>query len=267
MILIIIYIPKIGIVKNVKKNKNNTSDITIFGNGPSLNNDILSIESIGENVMVVNSFANSALFKKIRPNYYIIVDSGFFLKTKDKRLSNIQKQFISAISNDLSWEIQFIIPNKFYNSDTAMFLRKNKLVSVITYIDRPIIGGIEWINNYLYKFNLANPHYQNILIAAIFLSIKLSFKKILIYGADHSWHENLYLGDNNILYRNDKHFNSNSSPLEIKINNKPMDVSKQFYALARVFRTYHQIQNYASKNGVEIINKSSKTWIDAFKRV
>ena len=60
--------------------------------------------------------------------------------------------------------------------------------------------------------------------------------------------------------------NLTSRPLQIKLKNKPMDVSRQFDDLSRVFRTYHQIQNYASKNGVEIINKSSKTWIDAFKR-
>ena len=268
ILLCFIYIPKRGIIENAKKPKNNTSDITIFGNGPSLNIDIQLVESFGDNVMVVNSFVNSTFFKKIRPNYYIITDPGFFLKTEDKRLLNIQKQLISAISKDLSWEIQFIIPKKFYNSDTVIFLRKNKYVNVITYKDKPTIGGFEWINNHLYKFNFANPHYQNILIASIFLSMKLRFKKIIIYGADHSWHEDLYLSDNNILFRNDKHFNSNltSRPLQIKLKNKSMDVSRQFDDLSRVFRTYHQIQNYASKNGVEIINKSSKTWIDAFKR-
>ena len=96
----------------------------------------------------------------------------------------------------------------------------------------------------------------------------MSFKKIYIFGADHSWHQSIYLDKNNKLMRNDGHFYSNKKT-NTAITEDGVNYQKihdHFFSFSRVFRLYHTINQFDKEINIKIINLSSISWIDAFDK-
>ena len=120
--------------------------------------------------------------------------------------------------------------------------------------------------------NIGMPTPQNVLIPAIFLALKCKFKSIYLIGADHSWHEELVLDENNVLGTYDRHFYDQGAikkiiPLMANIKSgETTKVHEQFYALYLVFRSHIFLENYAQNLKAKIHNISKKTWIDAYSR-
>ena len=247
--------------------------IQILGNGPSLNKDITQIVEKRKNtsLMAVNGFASTNLFVKLKPDYYTIVDSVVFIPPKDERIKKFQESTIKAIIDKTKWEMIFLVP---FTAKKSYFINKlefmNPFIKIVYLKNIPFIGGSKRINSFLFTNNMANPAFQNVLIAAISISLKMHFKKIIIWGADHSWHENLKLTKDNYIHRSDKHFfdKDDSGNLIIlrKSNGSPVKVHEEFFNICNVLKVYHSLESFSKKLNCKIINLSSKTWIDAFDR-
>jgi hypothetical protein len=117
------------------------------------------------------------------------------------------------------------------------------------------------------------PTPQNVLIPAIFLALNRGFKKIILVGADHSWHEELVIDVNNVFGTYDKHFYDGVEqkkiiPLMMDINSGvTTTVHEQFYALSKVFKSHILLNKYARHRRAKILNLSKVSWIDAYSRV
>lgn len=247
--------------------------IQILGNGPSLKDDIPKVLEMRENsaVMVVNSFAATELYEQLKPEYYVIVDPAFFSPPKKERIQKIQETTSNALIEKTKWEMNLFVP---YSSKKSVFIeiikKENKLIKIIFFKNIPVIGGSNKLNSSFFKYSLANPLFQNVLIAGLFTSLKMQFKTIILWGADHSWHENFVLGKNNHVYTPDKHFyesgETSTSVIHCKSDGTPLKVHEEFFILSRAFKIYHSLQFFANKKQIKIVNHSSKTWIDAFIR-
>jgi hypothetical protein len=247
--------------------------IQILGTGPSLNEDISQIVAKRKNtsLMAVNSFAGNDLFLKLKPDYYIIVDPMAFLPSTDERIKKFQESTIKALIDNTKWEMNFLVP---FSAKKSYFMNKiqgrNSFITISYIKNIPIIGGSQRINNFLFTNNMANPSYQNVLIAAIFTSLKMNFNKIIIWGADHSWHENYELSKANYIHRMDKHFSDEHDKGNLiilkKTNGSPVKVHEEFLNISNVLKVYHSLESFSRKLDCKIINLSSKTWIDAFVR-
>jgi len=246
--------------------------IQIIGNGPSLNDDLPKIFETSKSceTLVVNTFANSDLFDELKPRYYVIVDPYFFFPENRQRHIEIQKKTIESLIAKTSWELNLLIPANAVNSVIVKQLKlRNTNIKVIPIKNIPTIGGFKFLNQFFFKLNLANPFFANVLVAAIFFCIKMNFKNILIWGADHSWHHDFYLGKDNILYTPERHFFDKDKKIGIPYTNEagvPMRFDEVLLMLARGFREYHMIRKYADSLKVNIANLSSNTWVDAFNR-
>ena len=255
------------------KIKKRSGSIHILGNGPSLKNDLSRIVSNKESAayMVVNAFATTDLYEQIKPEFYIIVDPAFFKNSTEERIIDIQTNTMKALISKTNWKLNLLIP---FSAKKSALIKKindtNSFIEIVFYKNIPVIGGVQWVNNLLFKYNLANPLYMNILIPAIFLSIKMNFNKILIWGADHSWHEDYKLGLDNYIYRNDKHFfDKGETGNIIKLTNSDglsTKVHEEFSNFATVFKIHQSLDLFSQIAGCRIINLSSKTWIDAYER-
>jgi len=270
-LLSVLYIFKFKVQKNKATNK----CIQILGNGPSLMNDIedvMRINNCKNDLMVVNNFATSPLYEELKPNLYCIVDKAYFSSNTDPRVKKVVQYVTDSMLTKTTWPLKLIIPNSSKNSLFHKELLQNKNISFIFFPNRPIIGGNFRVNSYLYKLNLANPLFQNVLIAALFITLKIGYKEIILWGADHSWHEDFILGIDNCIYTPDKHFydedvaQTSKAFKHCNADGTPLTVYEEFSTLARAFKIYHDLEYFAKKSGCTIINKSSKTWIDAFKR-
>ena len=272
IVMVCIYTSK-GLNLRIKK-ENESERIHILGNGPSLMKDITEIldflkKSKNDKVMVVNSFANYDLFEKIKPSYYILADPAFFIETKLARIEILKEKIANSLLDTTDWDLILLLPSNAKKSDFVQKLKTNKHISIHYFKSRAIIGGFQGLNNILFKHGLASPLYQNVLIPSIFLSIKMGYSKIILWGADHSWHEGYTLGRDNNIHTEDKHFYSDSeegSFIHCNIDGTPIKVHEIFSTLSRAFKIYQSLESFSKTVNCNIFNLSSKTWIDAFKR-
>jgi len=270
LIIVIVKLP--SHIKNRKIVKlNNKGTLNIIGNGPSLKDDYLKLiseKNSESDYMAVNSFAVTDMYEIIKPSYYVICDPAFFSDEVIDKFSALQNNVFTAINEKTKWNLTlFIHPNGQKHSPFISTMN-NKNVSIHFINNIPIIDGSQKFNNFLFKYQLANPLFQNVLVAAIYIGIQLKYSTINIWGADHSWHEDFILGKDNIIYTPDKHFYDtevNFTP-HINAEGKPIKVYEEFTSLARVFKIYISLQLYSEYVNCKIINRSTKTWIDAFER-
>ena len=122
----------------------------------------------------------------------------------------------------------------------------------------------------MFDLNLGLPHAQNVLIAAIFLGIRIGYRDIVILGADHSWHESVVLDELNRVCLRDNHFYEQSSELKpFTIDGSPdniFTIDELFLAIGRMFNGYRRLRVYANRCCAVVVNASSHTYIDAFTR-
>ena len=114
------------------------------------------------------------------------------------------------------------------------------------------------------------PPPQNVLIGALMAAIHCGFKRIYILGADHSWHQDIRIKDDNSLEITDRHFYDTSGKNLKKHHGESLEevgIADFFLELTRTFRSHQMIEAYARSKGVEIINASSLSFIDAYRKI
>lgn len=245
--------------------------IQILGNGPSLNNDIPKIfaKRLNNSLMVVNTFATTELFDQIKPEYYIIVDPAFFSPSENERIRKIQETTQKSLIDKTKWDLTLFVPFSSKKSNFIKELEKgNEFIRIIYFKNIPVIGGSDKINTFLFKNNLANPLFQNVLIAGIFIGIKMKFSNIHLFGADHSWLTNLKVLDDNSVILNDKHITQNNTNYTIlyEENGDNKKLHKFLFQIASMFREYHSLFLYSKKMTISIKNHTEDSYIDAFEK-
>lgn len=271
LIIICFFLFRNLFAKQLFNRKGDSSKIFILGNGPSLKSDferILSIREEGNSMMAVNSFCISKMYDIIRPDYYVIADPGFFENNPTEEVANLQESILNSLINNTYWEMTLFVPyvaKKFKRLNSIM---TNSSIKIVFVRGNAIYGGFRNLNNYFYKLNLATPVFFNVLSACIFYSIKLKFKEILLWGGDHSWHEQYTLSRENRLFTMDKHFYDDESEAipHVNVDGSFKKVHEEFLSLSRAFESYHVLKSYADYEGVKIKNFSSISWIDAFTK-
>jgi len=247
----------------------NKDTINVIGNGPSLKLDIdkIIINNCNDDNLVVNMFAESSNYEILKPSYYLLVDPAYFIN--DLKLYDLQINLANFLINKTTWPINFLVPHSSRNSNFIKKIKTNLNIKIFYILNIPIVGGSNILNSLLFKLKLANPLYQNVLIAGIFLSLQLRYKNINIWGSDHSWHEQLSIGNNNEIYINDLHFydlNRSNVFIHKNFENKNLKLHEIFNTFSRAFKTYHLLYFYSNKLKINIYNMCGTSWIDAFNR-
>lgn len=253
-------------IEKAKQNK----DCLILANGPSLNS---SIENHGSFILdkilfCVNFFPSTPLYEKLKPSYHIISAPELWRSDATPAYLEHSRKLYAEIAEKTTWYLTILIPyeaKKF--TAWQQNVRKNKNINIIYYNVIPVEGP-RWFIHFLFKNNFGMPRPHNVLIPSLMLSINLGFKNIYIWGADHSWLPEISVDDNNRVLINQKHFydESTSKPLPM---NKLRGERKLYEVLTKFVYSFHGyfiIKEFASKQGVKILNATPKSFIDAFER-
>ncbi|MFC0179615.1 hypothetical protein [Thorsellia kenyensis] len=262
---------KIKTIKLYKTKKN----IIVIGNGPSLTNDVDFIYSnIGSaDFISVNHFAENEIFFKIKPQKYILLDNYFWNEKADRKLVE-RREYLFEILNRITWEMQLLLP---INSNVKYIEKKisNSNVKILPFklIDISAIGlylNIQ-IAAKLYSNKIITPPSCNVLIYAVYFSVLAKYEKIYIVGADLSFHNdvsvNQITNDVEITYR---HFYGNSEKVILFKNPEREKKMTMLELMDTTYLTYYghySLAIFALNNGCEIINKSSFSMIDSYKRI
>ena len=190
-------------------------ECVILGNGPSLRDTLSCQASLhfikSRRKFCVNSFVNYPEFEVLKPEFMLLVDSFYWAKDLTGSLlaefENTQKKLQS-----ITWSFTIFMPIKAKKWNPLMDISsQNKNIQIIYINTKTSSRRIRFLE---YKANKAMPPIQNVLVAGVYLAINIGFSKTFIFGADHSWHENIFLIDN-MLHLKDTHFYDKEDPVGI----------------------------------------------------
>jgi hypothetical protein len=271
LLRIILYSSVRSAIKNtlnlVVNNKN--SECFILGNGPSLKNFLTIADSKLQkrNLFVTNSFSSSAFFTKLKPHFYVLADPVFW----NNQLQEETNKVFNSIIKYTSWKMKLFVP--IFAKKTNFFEKlsiSNPNIEIIYYNAVHFKDTFKKITHLLYKLNLVMPCPQNVIISCIFIALNSGFKKIYIAGSDHSWHENIIVSKDNILYiqesYNSINQNTKTSPL-LHPDGSNFKMDDFFLALSIMFKAHRNLEDYSKSLGAKIINTSTKSFIDAYERI
>lgn len=240
-------------------------EIIILGNGPSLRQTIDSEFDwlVTHDMMAVNFAGITPDFFKLRPKYYILADNHFFNSLQ--RDPNVRKLW-QAFQN-VSWEMTLLVPSKFKHLVAPLILNCHSLK--LRYFNLTPIEGFSFVTHRLFKAGLGMPRPRNVLIPAIMESIRLGYDKIFICGADHSWTKTLDVDDDNFVISVQPHFykDNDDEHKRVRETYKGLKLHDVLGSMVIAFKSYWQIADYAKKRGVEILNATPGSMIDAFPKV
>lgn len=250
--------------------KDNSASCIVLGNGPSLKTSLENHPEFFRKhpLVCVNSFSITDEYVLLKPTYYVILDPGFWFGE-----SEVVTNTIESLKSKTSWTVYLLVPHAAKQSQKFREIEKHNSNIKINYFNYTVYNGFKGLGNWLYSKNYAMPQSQNVLVASLFLSINIGFKEIYLFGADHSWHENLYVNDDNILCFKDTHFYDGQTKINYRPFYKGIHLKETFtmneilITFSKIFYGYEVINKYAKHCNANIYNASESSFVDAFKRI
>jgi len=225
----------------------------------------------GKKLLVVNAFANSKIYEECKPDYYVMADPQFWNAINPIEDANhFRDNVLTNIVSKTDWPLIIYIPYEAKKTTVFKDLSlRNRNIS-IKYYNKTSISGHPRISNFLFRHQLGMPRPQNVLIPSLMISIHMGFKTIYLAGADHNWHQNLVVNENNLVFLKQPHFYDDKVEYQLVRNvytGEPIKLHDQFESLQITFKNYFAIRDFASSQNAEIINISEVSNIDAFRRL
>ena len=234
-----------------------------MGNGPSLREAMEQDRDVLMSYprLAVNLSALTPDFRDLRPDYYILADIAFFLKEKTGKVPQLWEALRSV-----DWQMTLFLPATARKMPEVKSLPGN---ITLKFYNLTPAEGFRCVMHPLYDSGLAMPRPRNVLIPSIISSMREGFRKIVLIGADHNWSKTLWVTERNRVVSVQPHFYKDDDAElrraeEIFKNVHIHDVYEN-YAIA--FRSYFNVKAYADRRGVEILNATPGSFIDAFPRI
>lgn len=238
--------------------------LVILGNGPSLRTVIDEDAPLlaSHPCLAVNFAANAPEFVTLRPRYYVLMDPHFFATPMAD--PNVERLF-DNFNRLVSWPMTLFVPAAQAKRLSGI---ANPNVTVAPF--NPVAAeGFGLFERALYGLRLAMPRPRNVLIPSIMIGIWLGYKRIAIVGADHTWLRTLEVDDDNRVVTVQPHFYADNASEKARVTSVYRDVRLHDILLSFhvAFRSYHRIASFARARGVEILNATPGSFIDAFPRI
>lgn len=252
------------------KKSDANNECVVLGNGPCLTDDLKSNREfiVNRKKFCVNLFAYSDEYVTVKPEYYVLAAPEFFLADTTELHKQQRNKLAKELIDKTDWQMVLFSPFSSKNSEFIKKISSNNKIKIVHFNTTPI-EGFTSIVNLLFKLNLGIPRPHNVLIPSLFLALNSGFKKIFIFGADHSWHEEIKIDEQNKATVNHQHFydkNPDRFPM-YKLDGKEYRIHDIFRKLHLAFLGYFTLKNYSEYLDSTILNASSKSYIDAFEKI
>ncbi|MCD7963321.1 MAG: hypothetical protein LUF90_07200 [Rikenellaceae bacterium] len=238
-----------------------SDEMVILGNGPSLKTFIIENPDFlkDKELFCVNFSVESDYFETLRPGFYIATDPAVYEK------DDFCDRLFGTLAHKTQWELNLFVPYCFRKSIRwKEHVKRNGHIRVY-YINTTPVEGTFGICNFIFRNKLGMPRPQNVLIPALMVAVWTGFQKIYTAGVEHSWHNLIWVDDNNHLMIDDKHFYDNDN--DTVRRHGSFDMSALFERLAKVFRGYKTIERFSRSQGAVIYNITKASFIDAFEKL
>ena len=245
--------------------------VLILGNGPSLAEDLPRLIARGEHtamdVMAVNYFALDERFTTVRPAYYVLSDPMFFRDSVCRdRVAELYRTLAEKVTWPMNLYVQYYNPERF---DYRAVL-PNPLIRIVpfhTYMYR----GFRSVEFWLFRRGLGSANFGTVVQVGEYVALLLGYKRIELYGVDHTLLDGLCVDDGNRLCRIDRHYYDGAEaaapqPIYKKVPHVPYTMADYLAEVAELFRGHEVLRDYAAALGARIVNRTRRSMIDASER-
>ena len=243
----------------------------LLGNGPSLKDDIEKVieESKESEVYVLNYFAVTNYFLKIKPEYYVLTDRMFWSQNANKDIKKDNEELYFHLDK-VDWRMNLICPESGFEWISNR-LRANKNIKVLEVHSVNIEFKTEKINLFALNKNFITPHFINGLVMVLWHAIYKNSIDIEIYGADFSLFKEYYIDQKtNDLYTSASHFYKNTKAQDNASFKYPNETKKMLHTrLYQQWSSFYQmylLSKIAKMKQIKITNLSSNSFLDSFER-
>lgn len=252
--------------------KQNLKKSIIIGTGPSLLKDIYEINNYKRNecdFFAVNFFANTKTFFELKPNYYFLADKLFWSEELNKNFDQLRNETIDKLKT-VNWQISILCPESGYDYIKSKLL-KNSNISFINIPEKSINLSTKKMQLFALQSRFFSIPNINSVVTLIWYSIICNYSEIYIYGADFSGFKSINVNQKtNYVSVPVKHFYKNSKAEKDSSNKyqakKNKSLGERLYQNYRVLKYNDLLNDVAIRKGIDIINRSSFSYIDSFKR-
>jgi len=197
-----------------------------------------------------------------------MIDPSLFLTRLSEERERGRRLLFENLNSRTAWDMHLFFPFR-----PGQIILEDHLCSPRLHLQScNIYPGFTWpwLRNHVYRTGLFMPPAQNVLIASVFLAINMGYKEIYLVGAEHSWTEDFCVKDDNIVYLVHRHFSGESVQVPMykaaPKNHETCRVHEFFQALARTFKSYWLLREYAAFRGAVVYNSTPGSYVDAFER-
>ena len=247
--------------------------VAILGNGPSLKSELpqLIAQRAWEekDILAVNFFALSEEFALIKPKYYVISDPMFFRKAGyGERVQELYKALAEKVSWPMKLYVQYYNPEHF---DYRSAIGHNPNIEIVPF-HSIVFHGFRSVEFWCYRRGLGSGNFGTVIQNGEFIALQLGYRRIELYGVDHTLLDGLMVDEKNRVCRRKSHYyDSEQSPAEPIYYNatnppRPYTISEYLSETAELFRGHEVLRDFSEKCGAEIINRTAHSMIDAYKR-
>lgn len=233
----------------------------ILGNGPSLNEEDLSVLK-NEVVFTVNQIARNPQFKKFNSSYHFCVDDNFFdLDLQNDSDLELFETMHNAVKGTKA-------PICFYPLKHKEYLEKNGLADHTTHY---LLTGLYLTDNFNSYPNIIKyiPSFGTVVQFAIYVAIYMGFSEIYLLGCDSTGIMstlNAILKEDNSTYSYEITKNEKLRMEEMVKRSKVVDYAYSYYMTLKGFEI---LNRFCKRKKILLINCSNKSVLDMlpFKRL
>lgn len=248
--------------------------MAVLGNGPALEEELpqlLDEQQKGRAVrdfLAVNFFAEDERFGELRPAYYVLSDPMFFRDSAEReRVAALYRTMNERVAWPMNLYIQYYNPERF-DYRAALPNPHIRIVPFHTQMYR----GFRALEFRLFRRGLGSANFGTVVQVGEYIALLLGYKRIELYGVDHTLLEGLCVDDANRLCRADRHYydsenSASSRPIFQKVPHRPYTMSVYLAEVAELFRGHEVLRDYAATLGAKIVNCTKGSMIDAYERV
>ena len=237
----------------------------ILGNGPSLIQSMEDCRNKWEefDFVAVNHMAHSPQYLEYKPCVYVLCDPAFwFAPGYEEHYEKVERTY-QAMLQDTDWPLQLYIPYQ-AKRRVADRLASNKNISV-HFFNKTKFDGYKWLKYKIFNRQWGMVRAQNILNAALMLTIYSDYKTIYLAGADSDWLRRVWIDEQNEVIFQDVHFYSKTDKTS-EVRNFGLKFCNFLLAQYFCFKSYVDIEQYARFKDVKVYNICMHSFIDAFEK-
>lgn len=235
----------------------------IMGNGPSL------LKTLKENedkldrydLLAVNFMALTPEYLYYKPHVYVICDSAFWYKAGDEDCQNRVRLMYRMMVEKTDWPLELYIPYE-AKCIKRQFVENSNIH--IHFYNKTKFDGYNWLRYKVFNLQWGMVRTQNVLNAALMLTIYSEYEQIFLMGAETNNLKDIWVDEQNQVRLYDTHYYAKADANHDLVLSVHMP--EQCAAFYHTFKSYWDIERYAENRKVKIFNLTPGSFIDAFEK-